>query len=39
MDVVRGSGNPLCHDDHGTAEWLMFGAVDVSWTPPLRIVV
>lgn len=38
MHVVRRSGNPYSDRDNATTESLTFGAVDVSWTPPLQNV-
>jgi hypothetical protein len=38
MDVTRRSGKPLTDSDRNVADPLTFGAVDVSWTPPLRNV-
>jgi hypothetical protein len=38
MDVVCRSGNPLIDSNRSASELLTFGAVDVSWTPPLRNV-
>jgi hypothetical protein len=37
MDVGRVSGKPHGDSKHTVAESTTFGAVDVSWTSPLRI--
>ena len=38
MDVAAEPANPLGESGCGIGNSLTFGAVDVSWTPPLRNV-